>query len=47
MTATVNKPPGVDLTHRQVLQVLGGLMLGLLLASLDQTIVASAIRYIL
>ncbi|XVV13277.1 MDR family MFS transporter [Actinoplanes sp. CA-131856] len=46
MTATVIKPPGVDLTHRQVLQVLGGLMLGLLLASLDQTIVASAIRTI-
>ncbi|XVU26048.1 MDR family MFS transporter [Actinoplanes sp. CA-054009] len=43
---TVTKPPGVDLTHRQVLQVLGGLMLGLLLASLDQTIVASAIRTI-
>jgi EmrB/QacA subfamily drug resistance transporter len=37
-------PPG--LTHRQVLQVLGGLMLGLFLASLDQTIVASAIRTI-
>ncbi|MEV4345257.1 MDR family MFS transporter [Actinoplanes sp. NPDC049596] len=46
MTATANQPPGVDLTHRQVLQVLGGLMLGLLLASLDQTIVASAIRTI-
>ncbi|SNY61988.1 MDR family MFS transporter [Paractinoplanes atraurantiacus] len=46
MTATVTEPPGVDLTHRQVLQVLGGLMLGLLLASLDQTIVASAIRTI-
>ncbi|MFF5080444.1 MDR family MFS transporter [Actinoplanes sp. NPDC000266] len=43
---TVTKPPGVELTHRQVLQVLGGLMLGLLLASLDQTIVASAIRTI-
>ncbi|MCY1138162.1 MDR family MFS transporter [Actinoplanes sp. Pm04-4] len=34
------------LTHRQVLQVLGGLLLGLFLASLDQTIVASAIRTI-
>ncbi|WP_250034227.1 MDR family MFS transporter [Paractinoplanes maris] len=37
-------PPG--LTHRQVLQVLGGLLLGLFLAALDQTIVASAIRTI-
>src|SRR5689334_8574605 len=37
-------PPG--LTHRQVLQVLGGLLLGLFLAALDQTIVASSIRTI-
>src|SRR4051794_32067024 len=40
--ATASSP----LTHRQVLQVLGGLLLGLFLASLDQTIVASAIRTI-
>ncbi|WP_433381936.1 MDR family MFS transporter [Actinoplanes sp. CA-142083] len=39
-------PPGSPLTHGQVLQVLGGLMLGLFLAALDQTIVASAIRTI-
>ncbi|MFC7274567.1 MDR family MFS transporter [Paractinoplanes rhizophilus] len=39
-------PPGSPLTHRQVLQVLGGLLLGLFLAALDQTIVASAIRTI-
>ncbi|WP_127500620.1 MDR family MFS transporter [Actinoplanes solisilvae] len=42
--ATTAAPSG--LTHRQVLQVLAGLMLGLFLASLDQTIVASAIRTI-
>src|SRR5690242_18549116 len=42
--ATTAAPSG--LTRRQVLQVLGGLMLGLFLASLDQTIVASAIRTI-
>jgi EmrB/QacA subfamily drug resistance transporter len=40
--ATASSP----LTHRQVLQVLGGLLLGLFLAALDQTIVASAIRTI-
>jgi EmrB/QacA subfamily drug resistance transporter len=39
-------PPGAQLSHRQVLQILGGLMLGLFLAALDQTIVASAIRTI-
>jgi len=32
-----------DLTHRQVLIVLSGLMLGMLLAALDQTIVATAL----
>lgn len=31
------------LTHRQILTVLGGLMLGMLLAALDQTIVATAL----
>lgn len=36
----------VPLTHRQVLAVLGGLMLGMFLAALDQTIVATAIRTI-
>ncbi len=38
--------PNAPLTHRQVLQVLAGLLLGLFLAALDQTIVASAIRTI-
>jgi len=30
-------------THRQILVILGGLMLGMLLAALDQTIVATAL----
>src|SRR5579863_4942837 len=34
---------GGALTHRQVLIVLSGLMLGMFLASLDQTIVATAL----
>src|SRR5262245_29188901 len=33
-------------THRQILTILGGLMLGVLLAALDQTIVSTAIRTI-
>jgi EmrB/QacA subfamily drug resistance transporter len=45
-TTTVSGAPGVQLSHRQILQVLVGLMLGLFLAALDQTIVASAIRTI-
>jgi EmrB/QacA subfamily drug resistance transporter len=36
-------PPAVPLTHRQVLIVFSGLMLGMLLAALDQTIVATAL----
>src|SRR5882724_13324457 len=35
-----------QLSHRQILQVLGGLLLGMFLAALDQTIVSSAIRTI-
>jgi EmrB/QacA subfamily drug resistance transporter len=35
-----------QLNHRQILQILGGLMLGMFLAALDQTIVTSAIRTI-
>lgn len=37
--------PG-QLTHRQILTILSGLMLGMFLAALDQTIVATAIRTI-
>ncbi|GAA1392380.1 MFS transporter [Pseudonocardia kongjuensis] len=35
-----------ELTHRQILTVLGGLMLGMFLAALDQTVVSTAIRTI-
>jgi hypothetical protein len=38
MTATT--APGTNLTHRQIQIVFTGLMAGMLLASLDQTIVA-------
>ncbi|MDQ4118242.1 MAG: MFS transporter, partial [Actinomycetota bacterium] len=37
--------PG-ELTHRQILTVLGGLLLGMFLAALDQTVVSTAIRTI-
>jgi EmrB/QacA subfamily drug resistance transporter len=36
-------PTGAGLTHRQILVVLTGVMAGMLLASLDQTIVATAL----
>jgi len=39
----VNDSRRAPLTHRQVLVVFSGLMLGLLLAALDQTIVATAL----
>lgn len=35
-----------DFTHRQILVILSGLLLGILLAALDQTIVSTAIRTI-
>ena len=35
--------PGAGLSHRQILVVFSGLMLGMLLAALDQTIVATAL----
>ncbi|MFF5290940.1 MDR family MFS transporter [Paractinoplanes globisporus] len=35
-----------DFTHRQILAVLGGLMMGMFLAALDQTIMATATRTI-
>src|ERR1700753_3307004 len=37
---------GLQLSHRQILSILGGLLLGMFLAALDQTIVTSAIRTI-
>jgi EmrB/QacA subfamily drug resistance transporter len=41
-------PAGEDgaFTHRQILTVLGGLMVGMFLAALDQTVVSTAIRVI-
>jgi EmrB/QacA subfamily drug resistance transporter len=46
MTPAANIPPAGGLTHRQILTVLSGLMLGMFLASLDQTIVSTAMRTI-
>ena len=43
MTATTTDQP---LTHRQIVTILVGLMSGMFLAALDQTIVATAIRTI-
>lgn len=37
---------GAGLTHRQILTILGGLLIGMFLAALDQTIVSTAIRTI-
>ncbi len=44
-TSTVDTQPGqpAGMTHRQILVVMSGLMLGVLLAALDQTIVATAL----
>lgn len=48
MTSATAAPvlPGRALTHRQILAILSGLMLGMFLASLDQTIVSTAMRTI-
>ena len=40
---TTDVAPPAPLTHRQILLVLSGLMVGMLLAALDQTIVATAL----
>lgn len=47
-TATTQEGATLDapLTHRQIVTILIGLMMGMFLAALDQTIVASAIRVI-
>ena len=39
-------PASPGLTHRQIMSILSGLMLGMFLASLDQTIVSTAMRTI-
>ena len=43
---TVAPPSSGPLTHRQIVTILVGLMMGMFLAALDQTIVATAIRTI-
>ena len=43
---TSDLDPGAALSHRQILTILSGLMLGMFLAALDQTIVATSIRTI-
>nr|WP_042190134.1 DHA2 family efflux MFS transporter permease subunit [Kibdelosporangium sp. MJ126-NF4]CEL19114.1 multidrug transporter, MFS superfamily [Kibdelosporangium sp. MJ126-NF4]CTQ95084.1 multidrug transporter, MFS superfamily [Kibdelosporangium sp. MJ126-NF4] len=47
-TAVVAPPqaPSAQLSHRQILVILSGLMLGMFLAALDQTIVGTSIRTI-
>jgi EmrB/QacA subfamily drug resistance transporter len=42
----MTSPAPVQLTHRQIMTVLSGLLLGMFLASLDQTIVSTAMRTI-
>jgi EmrB/QacA subfamily drug resistance transporter len=46
VTAAPTAAPTGQLSHKQILEILGGLMLGMFLAALDQTIVTSAIRTI-
>ncbi|GGK60490.1 MDR family MFS transporter [Nocardia camponoti] len=49
MTSTTTKPSeqsDTGFSHRQILTILSGLMLGMLLSSLDQTIVSTSIRTI-
>ena len=46
MAATAPAPTDGPLTHRQIVTILVGLMMGMFLAALDQTIVATAIRTI-
>ncbi len=38
--------PAVALTHRQITTILAGLMMGMFLAALDQTVVSTSIRTI-
>jgi hypothetical protein len=42
-TSTSARVPGAVLTHRQTVTVMVGLMLGMFLSSLDQTIVSTSI----
>lgn len=45
-TAATSAPSDGEYTHRQILTILTGLLLGMFLAALDQTIVSTAIRTI-
>jgi EmrB/QacA subfamily drug resistance transporter len=45
-TAPATAPPRGALTHKQILTIMAGLMMGMFLAALDQTIVSSAMRVI-
>src|ERR1700712_5100489 len=46
MTEQVAESTAPSLTHRQILSILSGLLLGMLLAALDQTIVSTALPQI-
>lgn len=46
MTATSVPPTAPLMTRRQIMLVIAGLMAGMFLSSLDQTIVSTAIRTI-
>lgn len=46
MTTASEAAPSGEYSHRQILTILSGLLLGMFLASLDQTIVSTAIRTI-
>jgi EmrB/QacA subfamily drug resistance transporter len=50
MTATATRPAGSSsdgaLSHREILTILSGLLLGMFLAALDQTVVSTAIKTI-
>ena len=42
-TGLLDEAPVLDLSHRRVLIIIGALLLGMFLAALDQTIVATAL----
>ncbi len=46
MTTSAGEREGGELTHRQIVTILVGLVLGMFLAALDQTVVSTAIRTI-
>jgi EmrB/QacA subfamily drug resistance transporter len=46
MSTPDSAPRGAALTHRQIMSILSGLLLGMFLAALDQTIVSTAMRTI-